>query len=73
MVSSKYEEVFRVLDLVGEKQAYCFQRLLAPIDIITEEEVIGFWRETPILEQTEKVIVLTMYISANLQHLLLAW
>ena len=37
VVSSQDEEVFGILDLVGEKEANCFQRLLASIDIISEK------------------------------------
>jgi hypothetical protein len=41
--------------------------LLAAVDVVTKEEVVGLWREAAILEQTQQVIVLPMDIAANLQ------
>ena len=40
MVATEDEKVFRVLDLISQQQANGLQRLLATIDIVTEEEVI---------------------------------
>lgn len=50
MVSSQDEKVFRVLDFIRQQQADSFKRLLASIDIITKEEVIGFGGETTVLK-----------------------
>ena len=50
VVSAQDEEVLRVLDLVCQQQTDRLQRLLSSIDVVTEEEVIGFWRESAILE-----------------------
>ena len=63
MVSTKDEEVFRVLDLVCEKETDGFEGLFTPVDIVTEEEIIGFWWETAILEKSQKVIVLTVNVT----------
>ena len=40
MVASKEEEVFRVFDLVGHEQADTLERLFAPVNIISQEEVV---------------------------------
>jgi hypothetical protein len=66
VVSTENEEVLRVLDLVCEEQADGLEGLLATVDIVTEEEVVGLGRETAILEQTEQIVVLAVDISANL-------
>lgn len=70
MVAAENEEVLRVLDLVCEEKADGLQRLLATVDIVTEEEIVGFRRETTVLEQAQKIVVLSMYITANLDRLL---
>ena len=44
VVSSEDEEVLGVLDLVGEQEADGLHGLLSTIDIVTEEEVVGFGR-----------------------------
>ena len=51
VVSSQNKEVLRVLDLVCKEQADGLERLLATVDIVTEEEVIRLWRETAVLEE----------------------
>lgn len=40
MVAAQQEEVLRVLDLVGQQQAYRLQGLLAAIDIVAQEQVV---------------------------------
>ena len=66
VVATQNEEVFRVLDLVGEKEADCLQRLLASVDIVAEEEVVGFRWEATIFEQAEQVVILAMDVAADL-------
>lgn len=66
MVAAQDEEVFRVLDLVREQKANSLQGLLATINVVTEEQVVGFRRETAVLKKSQQVIVLPVYIAANL-------
>lgn len=66
MVSSQDEEILGVLDLVCQEQANCLERLLAPVDVVSEEEVVGFGRETTVLEQSKQVIVLAVNVATNL-------
>ena len=63
VIASEQEEVFRELDLVGQKEANRLQGLLTTIDVIAEEEVVGIWREASVLEQAQQIIVLTMNIT----------
>lgn len=37
VVASQKEEVFRVLDFVGEQKAYCFERLLPAVHVVAKE------------------------------------
>lgn len=66
VVTSKDEEVFGVLDLVGEEQADGLKRLLSSVDVITEEEVVGLGREATVLEESEKIVVLSVNITTDL-------
>lgn len=66
VVAAKNEEVFGVLDLVCEEQADGLEGLLAAVDIVTEEKVVCFGREATVLEQAQEIVVLSMYITANL-------
>jgi hypothetical protein len=66
VVTAEDEEVLRVFDLVCEEQANCLKRLLATVDVVAEEEVVGLRREAAILEKSQQIIVLAVNISANL-------
>jgi hypothetical protein len=66
VIAAEDEEVLGVLDLVGKKQADGLERLLTTIDVVTKEEVVGLGRETAVLEQTEKVVVLAVDITTDL-------
>ena len=50
VVSAQDEEVLRVLDFVCEKETYGFQGLFTAIDVVSQEQVVGFWREAAVLE-----------------------
>lgn len=66
MVAAQDEEVLRVLDLVCQQQADGLQGLLATVHVVSEEKVVGFGRETSVLEQTEEIVVLAVDVTADL-------
>jgi hypothetical protein len=66
VVATEDEEVLGVLDLVCEEKTNGLERLLATVDIVTKEEVVGFWGEAAVLEETEKVVVLAVNVTTNL-------
>ena len=68
VVATKDEEVLRVLDLVGEQEADGLKRLLASVDVVTQEEVVGLGREPAVLEQPEQVVVLPVDVTADLDR-----
>lgn len=68
VVTSEDEEVFGVLDLVGEEQADGLKRLLTSVDVITEEEVVGLGREATVLEESEEIVVLSVDITTDLKR-----
>jgi hypothetical protein len=63
VVTAQDEKVLWVLDLVSEQQADRLQRLLATVHIVSQEQVVGLWWESSILEQTEQIVVLTVDIT----------
>lgn len=67
VVAAQDEEVLGVLDLVGKEQADRLQRLLATVDVVTEEEVVGFRGESTVFEQTQQVVVLAVDVAADLE------
>ena len=68
VVATENEEVLGVLDLVCEEQADGLKGLLATVDVVAKEEVVGLGGETTVLEQTEQIVVLAVNISANLDE-----
>ena len=49
VVTPKNEKVLRVLNLVGKQQAHDLKRLLASVNVITEEEIVRLKeRESPV-------------------------
>ena len=63
VITTEDEEVFGILDLVCEQQTNGLERLLSSVDVITEEKVVGFWRETSVFEQPQEIVVLTVNIT----------
>lgn len=66
VVASEDEEVLGVLDLVGKQEADSLQRLLSAIDVVAQEEVVGFGREASVLKEAQEIVVLAMDIAADL-------
>ena len=66
VVSSEEEEVFLVLDLVCKEEENDLERLLAAVDVITEEKVVGLGRKASILKKLDQVGKLTVHVSTNL-------
>ena len=66
MVPPQHEEILGIFNFVRQEETDGFQRLLAAIDVIAEEDVVGFGGEPSIFEQTEEVVVLAVDVAANL-------
>ena len=63
MIPAQQEEVFRVLDLVGQEQTDGLQGLAPSVHIVSQEQVIRLRGKSPTLKQPDEVKVLPMYIS----------
>lgn len=66
VVTTENEEVLGVFDLVSQKEADGFKRLLATVNVVTEEQVVGLGREATVFEKTQKIVVLAVDITADL-------
>lgn len=67
MVTSQDEEILGVLDLVCEEQADGLEGLLAAINVVAQEEVVGLGREAAVLKKSKEVVVLAVDITADLR------
>lgn len=65
VISSEKEEVFWVSNLVSEKKANRFDALAATVNVISEEEVVGLRRVLILIEDAQKIVVLTVDITNN--------
>ena len=63
MVAPEQEEVLGVFDLVGQQQADGLQGLLAPVHVVPQEQVVGFWGEASVLKQPQQVCVLPVDVT----------
>lgn len=52
MVAAKDKEVLGIFDLICQEKTNRLQGLLASIYVITEEEIVGFRRESTVFEKT---------------------
>lgn len=53
MVSPQQEEVLWIFDFVCEQETDGFQRLLPPVYVIAQEQVVALWREAPVFKQPQ--------------------
>ena len=53
VIAPEKEEVLRVLNLVAEKKADGFNRLLSAVDVVTQEEVVCFRWEPSVFEDPQ--------------------
>ena len=66
VISPQNEEVFGVLDLVRQQEAYCFEGLLATVHVVAQEYVVGLWREAAVFKKPEEVVILTVDVATDL-------
>lgn len=53
MVSPQQEEILWIFNFVGQQETDGLQRLLPPVHIVTQKQVVAFWREAPILKEPQ--------------------
>lgn len=67
VVTTEDEEVLWVFDLVRKQEADRLQRLLSSVDIVAQEQVVGFRWESTVFEEPQEIVILTVDIAANLK------
>lgn len=50
MIAAEQEEIFWVFDFVTQQQSDRLDRLLAPVNVVSQEEVVRLWGKTSVLE-----------------------
>mmetsp|Transcript_23177 Transcript_23177/g.37615 ORF Transcript_23177/g.37615 Transcript_23177/m.37615 type:complete len:263 (+) Transcript_23177:584-1372(+) len=66
VITAQHEEILGVFNLVSEEEADGLQTLLATIDVVAQENVVGLRGEATVFEETEEVIVLSVDVAADL-------
>lgn len=66
VITAEDEEVLWVFDLVRKQEADRLQRLLSSVDVVTQEEVVGFRWESTVFEESQEIVILAVDIAANL-------
>ena len=65
VVSSQDGEPFLVPDFEGQEEADCFSGVVSPVDIVSQEEVVGVGDVSSDFEQLHKIVELTVNVSAD--------
>lgn len=68
VVSTQYEEIFGVLDLVRQQQTDRLETLLATVHVVAQKDVIGLGREAAVFKETQQIIVLSVDVTADLDR-----
>jgi hypothetical protein len=68
VVAAQQEEVLGVLDLVAEEQQDRLEALLAAVDVVAEEEVVGRGREAAHLKEPDQVRILPVDVADDLDR-----
>ena len=63
MISTQQEEVSRVFNLVGQKQTDDLEGEFAPVDIVAQKEIVGVRGILSMVEKSEQIRVLAMYVA----------
>lgn len=68
MVPSEKKKVVGKLDLVSKQKAYSLYTLFSSVHVVPEEQIVRIWWKTPILEQSQEVWILTVYVTCTHVH-----
>ena len=68
VIAAEQKEVLGELELVTEQQQDRLETLLASIDVVAEEEVVGVGREAAHLEHADQIGVLAVHVADDLDR-----
>lgn len=66
MIPPQYEEILGVFNLVRQKETDGLEALLATVNVVPQKDVVRLGGKAPIFEESEKIVVLAVHISADL-------
>lgn len=66
MITPQEKEILWIFDLVAQQEEDGFQTLLASIHIVAQEKIIGGRREATHFKQSDKVGILSMDVTNDL-------
>merc|ERR1740117_84374 len=52
VVTPEHEKVLFVFDFIAHQQDNCLQRLFTSVHVVSQEEIVRFWWETPVLKKS---------------------
>jgi hypothetical protein len=65
VISPKKKDMLRIKLLTSKQESQDFQRITTAINIITKEEVVSAWRVMIPLEDSNKIVKITVKITNN--------
>lgn len=68
MIASQQSHVCWISGLQQHEQGKGFQAVVASIDKVPHENIVGAWDFSPCLKQLEQIMELTMDVSTNLKE-----
>jgi hypothetical protein len=68
MIAAQHEEVLWVADFEGKQKAHCLYALTTSIDIVSQKQEIGFRWVPTYFKDAEKILVLTVDVTAHVER-----
>jgi hypothetical protein len=65
MISTEHSDTLRISYLQGQKERHDFNAVIAPINIITHEQIIDVWAFPSDSKHLQEIIILPVNISNN--------
>ena len=63
VVTPQHEEILRVFDFVCQHQADCLDRLLPPVNVVAQEEVVCVPGEPCVFEKFDEIRILPVDVA----------
>ena len=67
MVATQKEEIFWILNFIGEEKTDCFDRLTSSVHVVAQEKVVGKWRLFSVFKYSQQIVVLAVNVAHYFQ------
>mmetsp|Transcript_17446 Transcript_17446/g.52712 ORF Transcript_17446/g.52712 Transcript_17446/m.52712 type:complete len:255 (+) Transcript_17446:35-799(+) len=68
VIAPQHEEVLRIFYFVQQEQDDRLKRLRSSIHVVAQEQIVALWGEASKVEESQKVVILAMYVPDNLHR-----